>query len=174
MKNRLDFRAQLSRHSHDISAGFTSSLTPGAIVPQYFHIMSPGDKIYFNHHMFARLQDVVTAFLGEIDIHVQSFFVPLQMLFTPFGQVFAQTNDFISSLIEDYEVVGASSAPFPLLNLDSSILDDYSSRSMDKINQDSWLRDVFRLFDSLDVNPLAVVSTNVRTDWDCDKSHQKQ
>ena len=163
MKNRLDFRAQLSRHSHDVSAGFSSSLTTGPLVPQYFHMMNPGDKIYFQQHMFARLQDVVTAFLGEIDVHLQGFFVPLQMLYTPFGQVFAQTDDLISSLFNQNAFTDDGS--FPQIGIDASILDQKQARSMDNINQDSWLRDVFRLFDSLDVNPLAVVSQDVRTNW---------
>lgn len=72
-KNRLDYQAQLSRHSHNISAGYTASITTGPIVPQYFHILGPGDTIYYQNRLFARLQDVVTAFLGEIDIHVDSF-----------------------------------------------------------------------------------------------------
>ncbi len=54
-KNRLDFQAQLSRHSHDIHAGYTASMAPGAIIPQYFHILGPGDTIYYSSHMFARL-----------------------------------------------------------------------------------------------------------------------
>lgn len=153
-KNRLDFQAKLSRHSHDISAGYTASIVPGCIVPQYFHILGPGDTIYYQNHMFARLQDVITAFLGEIDIHIDSFFVPLQMLYTPFGQLFAQTNDVISSLFTDRQF--ADEDGFPLLNVDSSLklvqcdeFDSYGFQSMGV--------GIFRMLDAFDMNPLGVL-----------------
>ena len=107
-KNRLDFQAQLSRHSHDISGGYSSTLTTGPIVPQYFHILGPGDTIYFDTHMLVRMQDVITAFLGEIDFHIDAWFVPLQMMYTPFGQIYAQTDDFISSNFDSDEIMPAS------------------------------------------------------------------
>ena len=99
-KNRLDYTANLGRHDHDVTAGFTSSITTGPIVPQYFDILGPGDKIFYRTHMFCRFQHMPTAFLGEIDMHLDYFFVPLQMLYTAFGQVFAQTNDVISDFFE--------------------------------------------------------------------------
>ena len=100
-QNRLDYQAQLSRHPHPTSGGYAASLCTGAIVPQYFDILMPGDSVYYRTHMFARLQDLVTAFLGEIDLHLDYFFVPLQMLYTPSGQILTQTNDFLSSIYSD-------------------------------------------------------------------------
>lgn len=154
-KNRLDYEAHLSRHSHDISAGYTASIAPGMIIPQYFHILGPGDSIYYSSHMFARLQDVVTAFLGEIDIHIDSFFVPLQMLYTPFGQVFAQTDDFISS---NFAVnTFASQDSFPLLEVTDSIEVNAPSQQT-SFGDECWGKQCFRLLDALDLNPLGVCS----------------
>lgn len=125
-KNRLDFQAQLSRHSHDVSAGYSSSLTTGPIVPQYYHVLQPGDTLYFDVHMFTRMQDVVTAFLGEVDVHLDAFFVPLQMLYTPFGQIYSQTDDFISSKFDLTGVSAERLQDFPVIPLDGTI----ASRSM--------------------------------------------
>lgn len=150
-KNRLDFQAQLSRHSHDVSAGYSASLSTGMIVPQYFDILGPGDSIYYRTHMFARLQDVVTAFLGEIDLHVDYFFVPLQMLYTPFGQIFAQTDDFISSV---YSSMPAKDK-FPLLNFAQFEVDNFDFGNSDyKFECEG--KSMARLLDSLDANPLHV------------------
>lgn len=113
-KNRLDYQAQLSRHDHDISAGYFHTLSTGMIIPQYFHILGPGDSIYYSNHLFARLQNVVTAFRGEIDIHLESFFVPLQMIYTPFGQIFAQTDDYLTSLYHNL----SERQGFPLIPFD--------------------------------------------------------
>ena len=125
-KNRLDFRAQLSRHTHDVSAGYSSSLTTGPIVPQYYHVLNPGDTLYFDVHMFTRMQDVVTAFLGEVDVHLDAFFVPLQMLYTPFGQIYSQTDDFISSKFDLTDISSDRLQDFPVIPLDHAI----ASRSM--------------------------------------------
>lgn len=156
-KNRLDYQAQLSRHSHDISAGYTAQLAPGILVPQFFHVLGPGDTIYYSNHMFARLQDVVTAFLGEIDIHIDSFFVPLQMLYTPFGQIFAQTDDLISSVFVTQQ--GPSPLDiFPILDLDTSVGQALDVTISDYVGYESQGKSCARLFDALNLNPLCVCS----------------
>ena len=158
-KNRLDYQAQLSRHDHDVSAGYAASLVPGAIVPQYFDILNPGDSIYYRTHMFARLQDVITAFIGEVDLHLDYFFVPLQMLYTPFGQVFAQTNDFLSSLYSD-DLESRDS--FPLIALGT-----HDNRDTIAINGtpefESFGKSTLRLLDAFDMNPQQVISSAMAT-----------
>lgn len=170
-KNRLDFQAQLSRHSHDVSAGYSASLSTGMIVPQYFDILGPGDSIYYRTHMFARLQDVVTAFLGEIDLHVDYFFVPLQMLYTPFGQIFAQTDDFISSV---YSSMSAKDK-FPLLDFQQFEVDNFDFGNSDyKFECEG--KSKARLLDALDANPLHVfnpafiIPTHEQNPTDLDES----
>ena len=83
-KNRLGFEAQLSRHPHHMPAAYSASLSTGMIIPQWFDIAQAGDTYKMHPKMFARLQNVQTAFLGEVDINIKFFFVPLQMLYTPF------------------------------------------------------------------------------------------
>lgn len=162
-KNRLDYRAQLSRHTHDVSAGYSSSLTTGPIVPQYYHVLNPGDTLYFDVHMFTRMQDVVTAFLGEVDVHLDAFFVPLQMLYTPFGQIFSQTDDFISSKFDLSGVSTERLQDFPVIPLDGAI----ASRSMSAelttyVPSECWGKACFRLLDALGCNPLGVCSSDSR------------
>lgn len=162
-KNRLDYRAQLSRHSHDVSAGYSSSLTTGPIVPQYYHVLNPGDTLYFDVHMFTRMQDVVTAFLGEVDVHLDAFFVPLQMLYTPFGQIYSQTDDFISSKFDLSGLNISRLQDFPTIPLDGAI----ASRSMSAelttyVPSECWGKACFRLLDALGCNPLGVCSSDSR------------
>ena len=152
-KNRLDFKANLSRHSHDVSAGYSASLAPGMIIPQYFDILGPGDSVYYRTHMFARMQDLITAFLGEVDLHIDYFFVPLQMIYTPFGQVFAQTDDFISGVFSGM----SGKDTFPLIQGNSidvtqpTMADGYNSFECEG-------KALMRMFDAFDMNPLEVVN----------------
>ena len=158
-KNRLSYQAKLSRHSHDVSAGYTASIAPGAIVPQYFDIAGPGDAYYYNTRMFARLQDLVTAFLGEIDVHVDYFFVPLQMLYTPFGQIFSQTDDLLTSLYKDL----SSRDTFPLLDVANSIPGNPQQNKYSG-HVDVVAKEIFRLLDSLNANPLCVLHPDIEGD----------
>ena len=154
-RNKLSYQAQLSRHDHDVSAGYAASLVPGAIVPQYFDILNPGDSIYYRTHMFARMQDVITAFIGEVDIHLDYFFVPLQMLYTPFGQVFAQTNDFLSSL---YAGEMEKKDSFPMISCPA--FDNRTTIAQNGIPEfECDGKSVMRLLDAFDMNPQQVLAT---------------
>ena len=155
-KNRLDFRAQLSRHAHDMSAGYTASIAPGMIIPQWFDIAQPGDTYYLQSAMKARLQNIIRAFYGEIDLHLDYFFVPLQMLYTPFGQVFAQTDDFISSFINPQSVADGDLGKFPTMDIRDCILASGDDMSVVDFHGEAYGKSLARLIDALDGNPLVV------------------
>lgn len=155
-KNRLDFTANLGRHSLDVTAGYTASIAPGLIVPQYFDILQPGDTIKYKTHMFARFQDVNTAFLGEVDLHLDYFFVPLQMLYTAFGNIYAQTNDFVSSYYTSEDFTASGNFPYGSLFDYFSRADVYNDlKSTSSPCADPWVNELslnFRLLDALDFN----------------------
>ena len=160
-KNRLDYTAKLGRHSHDVSQGYTSSIAPGCLVPQYFDILQPNDKIFYKTHMFTRFQDVATAFLGEVDMHIDYFFVPLQMIYTLFGQVFAQTNDVISDFYDLHANLHQDSLPVADLNEffnDVNVYNEFKAGVSNYNYVDTPLKGSFRLLDALDINPCVSIS----------------
>lgn len=156
-KNMPSHRAKFSRHSFDTSAGYTSTLCPAAIVPQYFDILQPGDTVYYKTVAFARLRDVVTAFLGEVDLHFDYFFVPLQMMFTPFGNVFFGINEPISDQLTNQVIL--QSGRFPTLNLSESINSRANSYLPNGWQYECWGKSVTRLLDAFDLNRYGVCTT---------------
>ena len=147
-------RNQMSRHSHDVSQGYTTTLACGQLRPVYFDVLGPGDSVYYKTKAFARLQEVVTAFLGEVDVHLDYFFVPLQMLYTPFGQIFAQTNDVISDNFVGTERFSLDM--FPTFSVKDFV--DYRANNY-KASQ--WFFECFgmataRMLDDFNLNPYAV------------------
>lgn len=156
-KNRLNFEAHLGRHSHNTDGGYASSLCMGAIVPQYFDVLSPGETVYFQPSMFVRLQDVVTAFFGKVDVHMDAFFVPMSMLYTAYGQIFTQTDDVISSF---YGVLGDE---FPLFDVYGSVSESQHGIDL-RIKKfegaDCVGKEFMRLLDALDENPFIVLNTH--------------
>lgn len=161
-KNRLSFEANLSKHPHDLSAAYSASLATGQIIPQWFDIAQPGDRYIFKPKMFARLQNVVKAFLGEVDLNVKVFFVPMQMLYTPYGQIFAQTNDVLSSTLKNLP----NKDTYPLLNLEDTY--DIPPQYFWFGHKECAGIEVARLLDALDCNPYGVLNTNARNKADFD------
>ena len=158
-KNRLSFEAQLSRHSHDVSRRHASSFTTGQLRPQWWDLAQPGDKYYMTPSMFARLQLVARAFLGEVDINLKVFFVPLQMLYTPFGQIFAQTDDVLSSI---YKSIGSTDT-FPRLNVQETV-DGALNSNYYLGHKECVGKEHARLLDDLLLNPYSVLSSQQRAD----------
>ena len=157
-KNRLSFEAQLSRHPHDVSRRHASSFTTGQLRPQWWDLAQPGDKYYMTPSIFARLQLVARAFLGEVDINLKVFFVPLQMLYTPFGQIFAQTSDVLSSVYKNLDSVDT----FPRLNIQSTM--DVVGNSYFYFGHKECVgKEHARLLDDLLLNPYAVLSNEQRS-----------
>ena len=149
--NRLEHTSQLSRHSHDTSAAYALSLAPGMILPVYFDVLNPNDTVYLKSHLFARLKDTLTAFRGEIDMHIDSFFVPLQMIYTAFGQIYCQTDDFLSSFYSDSFSIDS----FPLIamsNIDNITRNAIGTYSDFECNGKALLR----LLSAFDLNPYQV------------------
>lgn len=150
-KNHLDHTSQLSRHSHDTSAAYGLTLAPGIIIPVYFDVLNPSDTVYLKSHVFARLKDTLTAFRGEIDLHIDTFFVPLQMLYTAFGQIFAQTDDFVSSFYSD----NFSHEQFPMLNM--SQIDLITRNAVGTFSDfECNGKALLRLLSAFDLNPYQV------------------
>lgn len=158
--NMPSFQSHLSRHPHDTSAGYTSTIAPGLIVPQFADVLSPNDTVYFDTYMWTRLKDVVTAFLGEIEFHIDYFFVPLQMMYTPFGETFFQTNDFVTSMFDSNANPNLiKQGKFPVYNIEGFI-DGKDLNS--SLGSEPLFKSIMRLSDSLNLNPMVVLSETTR------------
>lgn len=115
-----DYQARMPKYGHDISRSWTFGIAPGMIAPVYGHPVMSGSHLKGQHKVFARFNPILKPFLGAVDIHVDTFFVPISMLYTPSLSLFYQTDDLISSSIDRSNLVKDR---FPLIDIDSSIND---------------------------------------------------
>lgn len=100
--NRLPHRtANLSRTGHDMSQEFAFTASTGMILPVYQDYLNAGETDYYSGSLIVRCQPLVTAAMCDVDIYLDWFFVPAQMLFTLFGSKRWMTNDLISSFYDD-------------------------------------------------------------------------
>lgn len=120
-----DHVSHLSKSGFDMSQSLMFTAAPGMILPVYSDFLNAGEKVTYSTDLFARTQPLVTAAMCDVDVYIDWFFVPMQMLFTAWGNDRFQTNDFLSSWFD-----GVSPIPdggFPVLSSQSFFSNAQSS-----------------------------------------------
>lgn len=180
-----NYRAKMPKQPHDVSQSNAFTACPAMLLPVYFDMLHHGDTIHFHGNMFARLNPMVVASLGKVDVHVNYFFVPLSLMYTPAPSLFYQTQDILSSNIDVSKLVKDS---FPKYDINSSLSNiltlnytlssspyyytessthpDASSIVLSNVNFDCVGKSYYRMLDMFRYNPTAVFTSapsNVRS-----------
>lgn len=166
--------ANLSRSGFDMSQSFAFTASTGMILPVYSDFLNGGEKVSFSTHFFGRTQPLVTAAMADVDFYFDWFFVPMSMIFSPWGQWRMQTRDFVSSLVSGALKSTTDLSNFPLLNVgtalnagaDATALSVGSVQFMngtvpvlfDPNRFDSVGKSLFRMADMLGFNPFGVLA----------------
>ena len=113
-----DYQARMPRQPHDLSARLGLSFSTGMITSPYQTMLHTGDKIHFNGNISCRFNPLILPFLGQVTIHMDYFFVPLSVMYTPAPSLFYQTDDLISSAINR---ISLRKDYFPLVDIDATL-----------------------------------------------------
>lgn len=119
LSHRPDYVAHLPKTDHNLSHDFSFTSSTGHILPLDYQLMNVGERITYTPHIFARSNPLLTAAMLDVDIHIDTFFVPAQMLFTAWDAVRWQVNDPISSFWAT-KFAGAS-VDMPLIDIEACI-----------------------------------------------------
>lgn len=170
-----DYKARMPRQPHDVGQSFTYTSSTGMILPVYYDMLHTGDELHFNANLFTRLNPMSIASLGDIDIHLDYFFVPLSLMYLPSTSMFYQTDDLFSGVFRTNSPGAATSSfeKFPVLDFTQTILDmrdfdlDFNSSANSPVPMgfgnyvyptdrfECQGRSVFRMLDHFELNPLA-------------------
>ena len=168
------FTANNSRHVHDVSQSTAFTCCPGHICPVYYDMLHTGDKLHFSASEFVRLNPLEGQPLGEIDVHLDYFFVPLSVMYTPSTSMFYQTDDLLSSQFVKSSFSDTTKFPvynfgnfIPSLTSDIAMFNYQAVAYMDNgipvrywpYTFDSIGKSVFRMFDFFDMNPNILLDT---------------
>lgn len=170
-----DYRANMPRQPHDVSQSLGFSTCPGMLSPVYYDMLHTGDSIHFSASQFTRLNPLNVASIGDIDVHLDYFFVPLTVLYTPSSSMFYQTDDLVSSVFAD-KSQWASFSSFPVFDFSSWLASWFttSGTPIQSLSQplygvtdpnlayqvfDCYGKSIFRIWDFLDMNPLNILTT---------------
>lgn len=158
-----DYQARMPKQPHDTSRSIAFTASTGMELPVYYDMLHLGDELHFNGNLFARLNPLFTAALAEIDLHVDYFFVPLSVMYTPAPSLFYQTDDLVSSAFDKETLVKDR---FPVLDVDDILSTIGGSPqaasladrgSLPVTTFDCSGKAALRLADLLDYNPVPIV-----------------
>lgn len=148
------YQARMPKQPHDVSQSYGYTCAPAQLIPTYYDMLHLGDDLHFQAKLFARLNPLNVASLGKIDVHMDYFFVPLSVMYTPAMSLFYQTDDLISSNFAKSNII---TDRFPLYDIDKyfSVQDSY----------DPAATCVFEHYDDVGSETQTVeMPTNI---WDC-------
>lgn len=170
-----DYRANMPRQPHDLSQSTGFSTCPGMLSPVYYDMLHTGDSIHFSASQFTRLNPLNVASIGDFDVHLDYFFVPLTVMYTPSSSMFYQTDDLVSSVFADKSLWNSFDT-FPVYNFEDFLKDNFTSEGnpIQSLPQplfgvsdpnlpyqsfDCLGKSIYRIWDFFDMCPLALLAT---------------
>ena len=112
-----EHRAQIGYNGFDMSQyrKFTSSV--GQLLPVYYDLLNPGDKINSRSFIFSRTETLSKAAMVSLDEHLDWFFVPMEQLYHAFSEFYYGVQDFNSS----FYIPNNFNNWYPYFNLESLV-----------------------------------------------------
>lgn len=117
--------ANLRRYPHDLSFQRSWTSSTGHIIPVVHDFLNSGETIQCSIDLKTRLQPIARPAMMDIHQKIKYFFVPMDMIYSLFGAIRYQVNDFFSSrfITSDIE----RSDGFPIFDFKLAFADDYKS-----------------------------------------------
>ena len=111
---RFEYRAKMNREVHNLGEPFGFTCAPGQLLPCFEDIATPGDTYYINHDLeFLRTLPLTAPAMVDVKVHLESFFVPFQMIYQPFEETLFSLKNPQSS---NYDITGFKNNNFPVGN----------------------------------------------------------
>ena len=147
---RFEYRANLNREVHNLGEPFGFTCAPGQLLPCFADIATPGDTYYINHDLdYLRTLPLTAPAMIDVKVHLESFFVPFQMIYQPFEETIFSLKSPQSS---NYEISSLKNNSFPVGNFQDLRSTNFYGGSY---KHSKFRFDAFRLSDMLGMNAYA-------------------
>lgn len=97
------FRGSVGYRDFKMDQHLEFSSTVAQLLPVYYDVLSPGDKVHASAYMKTRTMPLESAAFARINEHLEWFFVPLHQLYKPFGAFYYGIQDLDSSMYEQLQ-----------------------------------------------------------------------
>lgn len=91
--------ARLSKSSHDMSFDRSWTSSTGHIIPVVHDFLNAGETVQCSIDLKTRMQPILRPAMLDIHQKIKYFFVPIDMLYSLFGAIRYQVDDFFSSVL---------------------------------------------------------------------------
>lgn len=160
-----------SKHGFSLGNGFKFSMSTGMLLPTYSAFVNVGEKISGKPSFFIRADHLAAPVMGDVDVFVDCFFVPMRHLFAPFEQWLYQINDNATDLISP--TISGYGTHHPVINSGSDVFGfvDANVWNATNIFGGSFGFDLHRLLMHLGYNPQSLF-TNLSSGAAVPYNHQ--
>jgi len=122
-----DHIAKIGYNGFDMGHSLKFSSTVGELLPVYYDILQPGDKVSLKSIIKTRTMPLESAAMVTIKEHIEWFFVPLEQIYHLFGDWYFGIQDFNSSLFR--QAAPYQRIPFFEASHFTKVLDEVQSAS---------------------------------------------
>lgn len=119
--------AKIGYNGFDMGHSLKFSSTVGELLPVYYDILQPGDKVSLKTSIKTRTMPLESAAMVTIKEHVEWFFVPMEQIYKLFGDWYFGIQDFGSSLLNTAN--GGKRIPFFDASEMTAMLDEIQRQS---------------------------------------------
>lgn len=175
--------ARLPRFSHDLSFDRTWTSSTGHIIPVVHDFLNAGETIRCTIDLKTRMQPLLRPAMMDIHQKIKYFFVPMEMLYSLFGAIRYQVDDYFSTAFTSGE--NARKDGFPLYrfnNIGATVnftqnYNKYAGKTKgfgqtdyDRFSGyfsyfDQWHQGAHRLLDAFMLNPDCVLASSETRDF---------
>lgn len=165
-----EYRAKLPTHRHDLSHDFGFTCTTAHLLPVFHDYLNAGESVELGFNYFLRTQPLQSAAMSTLKTHVEYFFVPMQLLFQPFGSFLYGIQDEFSNFFNSS--VNPIKDTLPVVDIDD-VFDNvavtygnlrgvYSQNGVSVGENNRSL--VYRLADMFGFDPSRIITGSVPTE----------
>lgn len=149
-----EYRAKLPRTTHDLSHKLGFTATVAHLLPVFHDFLNPGETVELGFDYNLRTMPMQSAAMVDINSYTEFFFVPMQLLYEPFGSMYYDISDNYSSLYSSGGDMDSVKNEFPVLDFEDAFNYIRSLGSSVVVGFESLQSQMLRLLDLLGFNAL--------------------
>lgn len=151
--------AKLGYNGFDMSKRVKFSSSVGQLLPVYYDLLQPGDKVDIKADIKTRLMPMNSSAYANIEEHIDFFFVPIEQLYHAFSEFYYGVQDFNSNFFESatFQKLFPNFTYADLANMLAKSIDDdpanfTSAGAYNYFASNLYYKDTLRLLDLLGIN----------------------
>ena len=126
-----EYRANLPRTGHPLSHDFSFTCTTAHLLPVFHDLLNPGETVKLNFDFNLRTMPLEAAAFDDLLCTTEYFFVPMPLLYQPFGSTYFAINDNFSVYFNTNTPDGQVHGYFPVCDFDAIARSLYTLRAND-------------------------------------------